>query len=274
MSDNDFCQSARTTKEGLIHVLSNIYEHPVFFSHGWKPQLPVPHQLALTLERLATYGNGASIGRLSWNLSVGRGTVVKVTRRVLTALLDLGKRYVTWPDKNRRKEISKVMQLEGFNGCVGFVEGTTFPLFQRPGMDGEVFFDRKKQYSINAQIAPAAYVHENTEFNYCLAKARVRNEHTIGILKNRWSSLHEIRLHLYERPHMKWHIKWIYCCIILHNMLAKLGDSWEEQVNEENPNPNNNKLPPDSTARFEDWCSEVKRDCLKVNYARNVLPIP
>jgi hypothetical protein len=44
------------------------------------------------------------------------------------------------------------MQLEGFNGCVGFVEGTTFPLFKRPGMDGEVIFDRKKQYLINAQI--------------------------------------------------------------------------------------------------------------------------
>jgi hypothetical protein len=44
------------------------------------------------------------------------------------------------------------MQLEGFDGCVGFVDGTTFPLFQRPGMDGEVFFDCKKQYSINTQI--------------------------------------------------------------------------------------------------------------------------
>jgi hypothetical protein len=66
------------------------------------------------------------------------------------------------------------------------------------------------------------------------------NKHTIGILKNQWSSLHEIRLHLYERPHMKWHIKWIYCCIILHNMLAKLDNAWEEQVNKENWHPNNN----------------------------------
>ncbi|PLW36773.1 hypothetical protein PCASD_13253 [Puccinia coronata f. sp. avenae] len=43
-------------------------------------------------------------------------------------------------------------------------------------------------------------------------------------------------------------------------MLAKLGDSWEEQVNEENPHPNNNKLPPDSTAQFEDWRYEVKKN--------------
>ena len=97
---------------------------------------------------------------------------------------------------------------------------------------------------IPAYKAPTAYILENTEFNYCLAKARVRNEHTIGILKNRWSLLHEICLHLYEKPHMIWHIKWIYTCIILHNMLAKLGDSWEERVNNstENPHPNEAKL--------------------------------
>jgi hypothetical protein len=101
---------------------------------------------------------------------------------------------------------------------------------------------------IPAYKAPAAYVRKNTEFNYCLAKAQVQDKNTIGILKNQWSSLHEIQIHLYEQPHMKWHIKWIYCCIILHNMLAKLDNAWEEQVNKENPHPNNNKLPPDSTA--------------------------
>jgi hypothetical protein len=41
---------------------------------------------------------------------------------------------------------------EGFSGCVGFVDGTTIPLHQRPGADGEVYWDRKKQYSINCQV--------------------------------------------------------------------------------------------------------------------------
>ena len=44
------------------------------------------------------------------------------------------------------------MRKEGFPGCVGFVDGTTIPMFQRLGFDGEVFFDRKKRYSLNAQI--------------------------------------------------------------------------------------------------------------------------
>jgi hypothetical protein len=44
------------------------------------------------------------------------------------------------------------MKNEGFEGCVGFVDGTTFPIFQRPGKDGEVFFNRKKRYLLNAQV--------------------------------------------------------------------------------------------------------------------------
>ncbi|KAF9137785.1 hypothetical protein BGX30_009896 [Mortierella sp. GBA39] len=32
---------------------------------------------------------------------------------------------------------------------------------------------------------PAANRKENKEFNYCLTKSRVRNEHCIGILKSR-----------------------------------------------------------------------------------------
>jgi hypothetical protein len=114
--------------------------------------MPIPHQLALTLERLGSNGNGASVGRFSRNLNVGRGTVIKASRRVIRAINDLSARFLLWPDTERRREISGVMKAEGFEGCVGFVDGTTIPLYQRPSIDGEVFFDRKKRYSINCQV--------------------------------------------------------------------------------------------------------------------------
>ncbi|POW16278.1 hypothetical protein PSTT_01459 [Puccinia striiformis] len=199
MPDFDFRQAARTTKEGFVQVLEKIVCNPVFHRGGRRPQLPIAHQLALTLERLGSNGNGASV-----------------------ALVSLGRTYVRWPDAQRRAEISEVLRKEGFEGCVGFVDGTTIPLFQRPGFDGETFFDRKKRYSLNTQIqglqedaascerggffdegqylladsayeltstvipsykSPASNSTINTEFNYCVAKARVRNEHTISILK-------------------------------------------------------------------------------------------
>ena len=152
MTDTDFRQSARTTKDGFINVLESICSNSVFHQGGIRPQLPIAHQLALTLERLGSNGNGASDGRFSRNLNVGRGTVVKVTRRVLQAIISLGKDYVVWPNAACRAEISDVMKGEGFSGCIGFVDGTTIPLSQRPGYNGEVFYDRKRRYSVNAQI--------------------------------------------------------------------------------------------------------------------------
>ena len=128
MQNEDFKQAVRTTKSGFVWILEKIYTHPIFYSNSRRPQLPIPHQLALTLERLGSNGNGASVGRFSRNLSVGRGTVIKVTRRVIVALNSLSERYIGWPNQERRQEISEVMKAEGFNGCVGFVDGTTIPL--------------------------------------------------------------------------------------------------------------------------------------------------
>ncbi|EHS64701.1 uncharacterized protein PGTG_22337 [Puccinia graminis f. sp. tritici CRL 75-36-700-3] len=288
MRDEDFKQSVRTTKEAFLWLLDQISLHPVFHSQSHRPQLPIPHQLALTLERLGSNGNGASVGRFSRNLTVGRGTVIKVSRRVIEAINSLSSKHVVWPDRYRRAEISEVMKDEGFPGCVGFVDGTTIPLHQRPGLDGEVYWDRKKKYSVNCQIvcdcdryitsftvgwpgscgdswvfrntklhtqaeayfdagqfliadsayglscttipaykAPASNKRENADFNYCLAKSRVRNEHTIGILKGRWASLQQLRLHLHKKSHMKEIIRWVSCCVTLHNMLSNLGDAWE-----------------------------------------------
>jgi hypothetical protein len=78
--------------------------------------------------------------------------VIKVTLWVITEIVSLGKKYIKWPDQLQRAEISRVMEQEGFKGCVGLVDGTTLPLHQQPGIDGEVFWDRKKRYSLNAQI--------------------------------------------------------------------------------------------------------------------------
>jgi len=50
-----------------------------------------------------------------------------------------------WPSKQERLESSQVMQQEGFPGCVGFIDGTTIPLSQKPAQDGNHYFDCKKR---------------------------------------------------------------------------------------------------------------------------------
>ncbi|KAI7938593.1 hypothetical protein MJO28_014172 [Puccinia striiformis f. sp. tritici] len=204
MRDEDFKQAVCTTRDSFMWLLKQIYAHSIFHNNSPRQQLLIPHQLALTLKRLGSNGNGASVGRFSRNLSAGQGTVIKVSHRVIEAINSLSMDHIVWPSQAQHQEMSAVLREEDFEGCVGFVDGTTIPLHQRPGLDGEVYWDRKKQYSINVQVhlepnncfdpgqyligdsaygltmttipaykAPASNIKENSEFNYCLAKSRV-----------------------------------------------------------------------------------------------------
>lgn len=74
----------------------------------------------------------------------------------------------------------------------------------------------------------AADVDRNEDFNWCVAKARVRNEHCIGVMKRRWASLNEIRIELNGENDIGYVLDWIVVCAILHNMLASLGDQWDK----------------------------------------------
>lgn len=76
---------------------------------------------------------------------IGTGTSTLFTKRVVKALLGVLREWIVWPDVERRREIGRVMREEGFPGCVGFIDGTTIPLSQKPAIDGEVYFDRKKR---------------------------------------------------------------------------------------------------------------------------------
>ncbi|EFP82853.2 uncharacterized protein PGTG_09821 [Puccinia graminis f. sp. tritici CRL 75-36-700-3] len=56
MRNDDFKQAVRTTKDGFLWLLNQIRTHPIFYSNSARPQLPIPHQLALTFERLGSNG--------------------------------------------------------------------------------------------------------------------------------------------------------------------------------------------------------------------------
>ena len=71
-------------------------------------------------------------------------------------------------------------------------------------------------------------VERNQLFNTCLAKARIRNEHCIGILKNRWECLKEMRVWIKGAKEVQYIVDLVNACCVLHNMLADLGDSWLE----------------------------------------------
>ncbi|EFP83231.2 uncharacterized protein PGTG_09184 [Puccinia graminis f. sp. tritici CRL 75-36-700-3] len=272
MRSIDFKQSTRTTKAGFVWLLNRIYLHPVFHNNSFRPQLPVPHQLAIALERLGSNGNGASVGRCARNLNVARGTVIKVTRRVIEAITSLGPHFMTgWPGSCGDSMVYKRMALHT-NASQFFDSGQY--------LIGDAAYSLTMT-TIPPYKVPAANLPENVEFNYCLAKSRVRNEHAIGVLKARWSSLKEMRLHLYRPTDMQAYIHWIYACIILHNMLASLDDTWrdltssdaheQETIEEESEESSGEEdIPTVASERFR---AKIKKKCLKHHHDLGTLPI-
>lgn len=114
-----------------------------------KPQIPVSIQLAITLYRLGTSGNGASISNIARLFGVGDGsTITRVTRRVFQAILDVENQYVFWPSENERKE----MLVPHLANCVGFMDGIRFELDEAPHNDKEAYYDKDSNYSIQAQL--------------------------------------------------------------------------------------------------------------------------
>ncbi|MBW0591691.1 hypothetical protein O181_131406 [Austropuccinia psidii MF-1] len=117
-----------TSKDGSIYIYNKIKDHSFFQNHSTCKQLPISHQLALTLEQLGSNGNAGLVGKLAQHFNVGRGTVVLITRQVIQAIDSYKEEYIKWPNSCRRCEISQVMWKEGFDGCMGFINGTKFPL--------------------------------------------------------------------------------------------------------------------------------------------------
>lgn len=114
------------------------------------------------------------------------------------------------------------------------------PLFRRAD-DATVFSDGQYLLGDSGYMAAthlvAAYknsynVRDKEQFNVCVAKARVTNEHCIGVLKSRWHSLKEIRIQLNEKSDSVHMGKWITICAQLHNFVDREHDPW---TNEDQP---------------------------------------
>ena len=145
LPEDSFLQLFRTTFPSFLSLLDLIKENPIFHNQSQNFQRDPSVQLAVALCRLGSNGNGAASRRLQNLFSVGYGTISLYTQRVITAILSLGKDLLKWPTSAERLEHSQVMQEEGIPGCIGFVDGTTIPLSQKPTIDGNLYFDRKKR---------------------------------------------------------------------------------------------------------------------------------
>lgn len=294
MSEADFRQHVRMDRPAFARLCDLLRPHSIFSNNSYAEQAPVEQQAAVALERLGKYGTGAAPGVLKRIYGIGKGTVDLYTARVITALVDMAGQVIRWPNVSERQRIKEAFAEDGFFDCIGLIDGTLIPLSARPGKCGEVYFDRKHNHSIAAQVvcdhrrrittlhvgfpgscadvtvframdmcknarhyfadgeymlADSAYPitptcvplfkgaeakhTDNVHFNFCGAHVRVANEHAIGLLKGRWSSLRELRVvarkDSAERDIGRM-VRWTVACAVLHNLLIDWRDTWRNDA--------------------------------------------
>ncbi|CAH7667947.1 hypothetical protein BY996DRAFT_8535899 [Phakopsora pachyrhizi] len=146
LSPSNFKQLTRTTHISFIKLCDLLRGDSIFYKNLKHKQIALEIQVAVGLLRLGSNGDGDSIGKIQMIFGVGEGTVVLYTKQVIQTIHNFKDHKVQWPSKEERKESSQVMQLEKFPNCVGFVDGTSLPLRQKPALDGNVYFYCKKMY--------------------------------------------------------------------------------------------------------------------------------
>jgi hypothetical protein len=156
LTAEDFKWKYRVDRESfwLIHDL--IKDHDVFKQKGprGRPQTDVKTQLCVFLRFLGTEGSGASNHGQRSTFRVSYGFAARCRKRVARAICSLASQYVSWPDEQERKQITKaIFELSQLSNCIGIIDGTLFPLYAEPQCeDAPDYSGRKFPYSISTLI--------------------------------------------------------------------------------------------------------------------------
>ncbi|MBW0485658.1 hypothetical protein O181_025373 [Austropuccinia psidii MF-1] len=134
-----------TTQEAFEKLVAQILAHKTFQNLSPKKQCNPAIQLAVALSRLGSNGNGAALGKIGMLSGISHGAIVLYNQRVIQILMKMKRKVIMWPTREQQREISQVMQAEGFAGCIGFIDGSLIPLSQHPTNNGEAYFDCKKR---------------------------------------------------------------------------------------------------------------------------------
>ncbi|KAI8334557.1 hypothetical protein BD560DRAFT_340583, partial [Blakeslea trispora] len=142
LENNRFCQEVRMNYNSFKTLLDLIKANKMYRPSGTKPQVDIRIQAIVALERLGTYGNGTSVGKVARKAGISEGSVVKFTQRFIIAVVqELGETYLRWPTRAEKSTIKKeIEEQHGFPSCIGFVDGTLLRLSTRPSWDPVSFY--------------------------------------------------------------------------------------------------------------------------------------
>lgn len=161
-----FQKKLRVSPAVFDRLVVLIENHEIFHNNSNVPQLPVPVQLAILLVRLGHYGNASAPEYVAQWAGVSVGTVINSTYRCFVAFLALHDEAVTFPpeeEKERAKDFVATATCPEWRNGFLLADGTKFPLFQKPGLHGEAWFDKNKNYSVDCQVCEPSSLLPTTE---------------------------------------------------------------------------------------------------------------
>jgi hypothetical protein len=151
----------RVFPEVFTEIVKLIKDHPIFHNNSTKPQLPVQIQLAIFLNAAGHYGNAATSQDMAEWAGVSKGTVYNCYKWVMLAILHHHDSMIHFDptqqkyqeEKQRAQRYVEERTCSQWKGGFLCVDGTSFPLFQKPGWYGKGYFDRKCNYSLINQVS-------------------------------------------------------------------------------------------------------------------------
>lgn len=147
---------ARMYPAEFDELVKRLKDEPIFSNNSptEQEQLPVETQLMIALRR---FESGEKVHTQAMWAGVGYGTVDLCTRRVLQAIhtSSLKEMHVRWPvgqEREEAKQWAETQACPAWKDGWCMVDGTLIPLYSRPRYYGDLWFDRKSNYSMNVQV--------------------------------------------------------------------------------------------------------------------------
>ncbi|GBG84552.1 hypothetical protein CBR_g38834 [Chara braunii] len=144
-----FCDKLRMSPRVFREITENLspfLQRRVTF---YREPLQPDHSVAYALYRWAS---GETYKSSTCNFGIGRATGVVAVWDVTAALLAVYREKVSWPTRVRKAVVLRAFTNKGFPNCHGCIDCTHIYINKPANGPGEDYFDRKRRFSVVAQV--------------------------------------------------------------------------------------------------------------------------
>ena len=148
--DSRFKKIMRMNPVNFQNLVSMLSTHSVFQNNSNNLQTAVELQFAIFLRRI---GSKEIIFEICSRFGIAEGTVYLYCKRIMIAISSLKKTLVKWPIGEIKQDIHEGFKnIGGMENVIGAIDGCHIILANTPLKQPEVYWNRKKKYSIQLQL--------------------------------------------------------------------------------------------------------------------------